>query len=126
MPSQLVLCCLFDESLICNHVLYICTHSKWHAYSVCVLVFPSGVVLFSKSFVHHYYCYSANLLDFYSLSTSPLTQGDLGWMSRGSMVGPFQEAAFELQPSTVDSPVYTDPPVRTQFGYHIIMIEGKR
>lgn len=52
--------------------------------------------------------------------------GDLGWMSRGSMVGPFQDAAFELQPSTVDKPIYTDPPVRTRFGYHIIMIEGKR
>ena len=55
-----------------------------------------------------------------------LIQGDLGWMSRGSMVGPFQEAAFQLQPSTVDSPQYTDPPVRTKFGYHIIMVEGKR
>ena len=42
------------------------------------------------------------------------------------MVGPFQEAAFKLDPSTVDSPNYTDPPVKTSFGYHIIMIEGKR
>ena len=47
-------------------------------------------------------------------------------MTRGSMVGPFQEAAFKLDPSTVDRPAYTDPPVKTQFGYHIIMIEGKR
>ncbi|EDO36374.1 predicted protein, partial [Nematostella vectensis] len=52
--------------------------------------------------------------------------GDLGWMTRGSMVGPFQEAAFELQTSTVDRPVYTDPPVKTKFGYHIIMVEGKK
>ena len=52
-------------------------------------------------------------------------QGDLGWMTRGSMVGPFQEAAFKLDPSTPDRPMYTDPPVRTKFGYHIIMIEGK-
>lgn len=52
--------------------------------------------------------------------------GDLGWKTRGSMVGPFQEAAFALQPSTVDNPKYTDPPVRTNFGYHIIMIEGKK
>lgn len=41
-------------------------------------------------------------------------------------VGPFQEAAFALSPSTVDKPVYTDPPVKTNFGYHIIMIEGKK
>jgi len=52
--------------------------------------------------------------------------GDLGWMIRGSMVGPFQEAAFALQVSTLDKPVYTDPPVKTNFGYHIIMVEGKK
>ena len=60
------------------------------------------------------------------INTPSVVQGDLGWMSRGSMVGPFQEAAFALQPSTVDRPIYTDPPVRTKFGYHIIMIEGKK
>lgn len=53
-------------------------------------------------------------------------QGDLGWMTRGSMVGAFQDAAFALPTSTVDKPVYTDPPVKTQFGYHIIMVEGKK
>ncbi|XP_014788493.1 peptidyl-prolyl cis-trans isomerase NIMA-interacting 4 [Octopus bimaculoides] len=52
--------------------------------------------------------------------------GDLGWMTRGSMVGPFQEAAFALTPSCVNSPVYTDPPVKTKFGYHVIMIESKK
>lgn len=52
--------------------------------------------------------------------------GDLGWMSRGSMVGPFQEAAFALACSTPASPVYTDPPVKTKFGYHIIMVEAKK
>uniref|UniRef100_A0A1I7VP03 Peptidyl-prolyl cis-trans isomerase n=1 Tax=Loa loa TaxID=7209 RepID=A0A1I7VP03_LOALO len=52
--------------------------------------------------------------------------GDLGWMTRGSMVGTFQDAAFALPISTVDKPVYTDPPIRTQFGYHIIMVEAKK
>ncbi|XP_053895349.1 peptidyl-prolyl cis-trans isomerase NIMA-interacting 4 isoform X2 [Malaclemys terrapin pileata] len=52
--------------------------------------------------------------------------GDLGWMTRGSMVGPFQEAAFALAVSSMDKPVYTDPPVKTKFGYHIIMIEGRK
>ena len=52
--------------------------------------------------------------------------GDLGWMTRGSMVGPFQDAAFALPKSTLDKPVYTDPPVKTKFGYHIIMVEGKK
>ncbi|KAF7232868.1 hypothetical protein EG68_10023 [Paragonimus skrjabini miyazakii] len=52
--------------------------------------------------------------------------GCLGWMTRGSMVGAFQDAAFALPVSTLDDPKYTDPPIRTQFGYHIIMVEGKR
>ncbi|XP_053931554.1 peptidyl-prolyl cis-trans isomerase NIMA-interacting 4 [Cuculus canorus] len=52
--------------------------------------------------------------------------GDLGWMTRGSMVGPFQEAAFALPVSSIDKPVYTDPPVKTKFGYHIIMVEGRK
>ncbi|XP_076666050.1 peptidyl-prolyl cis-trans isomerase NIMA-interacting 4 [Andrena cerasifolii] len=52
--------------------------------------------------------------------------GDLGWMTRGSMVGPFQEAAFALSVSSLNSPIYTDPPIKTKFGYHIIMVEGKK
>lgn len=43
-----------------------------------------------------------------------------------SQVGPFQDAAFALPNSSIDSPIYTDPPVKTKFGYHIIMVEGKR
>ncbi|ORX60776.1 FKBP-like protein [Piromyces finnis] len=52
--------------------------------------------------------------------------GSLGWQSRGQMVGPFQEAAFKLQTSTCDKPIYTNPPVKTQFGYHIIMVEERK
>ena len=52
--------------------------------------------------------------------------GSLGWMTRGSMVGPFQDAAFALPVSSLGNPVYTDPPVKTKFGYHIIMVEGKK
>ena len=47
-------------------------------------------------------------------------------MTRGSMVGPFQDAAFALSTSTTDKPIYTDPPIKTKFGYHIIMVEGKK
>ncbi|RKO85890.1 hypothetical protein BDK51DRAFT_36281 [Blyttiomyces helicus] len=52
--------------------------------------------------------------------------GSLGWMVRGSMVGAFQDAAFALQPSTCDNPIYTNPPVKTNFGYHIIMVEDRK
>jgi len=50
--------------------------------------------------------------------------GSLGWMTRGSMVGAFQDAAFALTPSTPDKPVMVQ--VKTQFGYHLIMVEGRR
>ncbi|CAG9801577.1 unnamed protein product [Chironomus riparius] len=52
--------------------------------------------------------------------------GDLGWQIRGAMVGPFQDAAFALPISTVANPIYTDPPIKTKFGYHILMVEGKK
>lgn len=39
--------------------------------------------------------------------------------------GPFQDAAFALQPSMVDKPVLS-PLVKTNFGYHLIMVEGRR
>jgi len=51
--------------------------------------------------------------------------GSLGWMVRGSMVGPFQDAAFALTPSSVDKPTMS-PLVKTTHGYHLIMVEGRR
>jgi NIMA-interacting peptidyl-prolyl cis-trans isomerase 4 len=47
--------------------------------------------------------------------------GDLGWKNRGEMVGPFQEAAFALPKGGM-----TMEPVRTSFGYHIILVEDKK
>ncbi|CAF0751801.1 unnamed protein product [Adineta steineri] len=51
--------------------------------------------------------------------------GDLGWMTRGSMVGEFQDAAFALPVSTLAKPVISSL-VKTKFGYHLIMVEGKK
>ena len=47
--------------------------------------------------------------------------GSLGWKVRGEMNGIFQEAAFSQSIG-----VYSSEPVKTPFGYHIILVEDKQ
>jgi peptidyl-prolyl cis-trans isomerase C len=47
--------------------------------------------------------------------------GELGWFSQDEMVPAFAQAAFALSPGQ-----YTKTPVQTQFGWHVILCEGKR
>lgn len=46
--------------------------------------------------------------------------GDLGWFGRGMMVPEFEKAAFEEEVGKVIGPV------KTQFGYHVIRVTGKK
>ena len=46
--------------------------------------------------------------------------GDLGSFPRGQMVPEFNDKVFNMQVGTI-----TTEPVKTQFGYHIIYLEGK-
>lgn len=50
--------------------------------------------------------------------------GSLGWKTRGSLDPTFEKAAYELEPSTTSSPKYVE--VKTGFGYHVIMVEGRK
>lgn len=56
----------------------------------------------------------------YSLCPSGQKGGDLGYFSRGQMVQPFEDEAFELPVGVVSTPV------GTQFGWHLIKVVDKR
>ena len=47
--------------------------------------------------------------------------GDLGYFSKGRMVPEFEEAAFTLEKGQ-----YSKTPVKSQFGFHVILVEDKR
>ncbi|KAJ5444187.1 Peptidyl-prolyl cis-trans isomerase pin4 [Penicillium daleae] len=50
--------------------------------------------------------------------------GSLGWKTRGDLDPAFENVAFELETSTTAKPKYQE--VKTGFGYHIIMVEGRK
>ncbi|KAK1245060.1 hypothetical protein MKX08_004689 [Trichoderma sp. CBMAI-0020] len=50
--------------------------------------------------------------------------GSLGWKTKGSLDPTFEEVAFSLQPSTTGNPIIGE--AKTPFGYHIIMVEGRK
>ncbi|HBG94013.1 MAG TPA: peptidylprolyl isomerase [Chromatiaceae bacterium] len=47
--------------------------------------------------------------------------GDLGWFDARNMVKPFADAVAGLEPGS-----YTEKPVQTQFGWHVILLEETR
>jgi peptidyl-prolyl cis-trans isomerase C len=47
--------------------------------------------------------------------------GDIGFIGKGKTVKPFEDAAFAL-----DVGKYTETPVQTQFGWHVIKLQEKR
>jgi peptidyl-prolyl cis-trans isomerase C len=56
-------------------------------------------------------------------STGPTAEkgGDLGWFDSRQMVKPFADAVANLKPGE-----WTEEPVQTQFGWHVILLEETR
>ncbi|ESZ99327.1 peptidyl-prolyl cis-trans isomerase [Sclerotinia borealis F-4128] len=50
--------------------------------------------------------------------------GALGWKGRGDLDAEFEKVAFEMEASTTTKPKYRE--VKTGFGYHIVMVEGRK
>lgn len=59
----------------------------------------------------------AQLARQYSQDGSAAQGGDLGWISEGQTVAPFEAAVKALKPGQISAPV------RSQFGWHIIRLE---
>lgn len=53
-------------------------------------------------------------------TTSAVKGGDLGFFAAKEMVPEFSKAAFSMKPNTI-----SEKPVRTQYGYHIIMVTDR-
>ena len=51
-------------------------------------------------------------------SGSAAQGGDLGWAERSAFVGPFSDALFSMKENDISTPV------KSQFGYHIIRLDG--
>jgi len=62
----------------------------------------------------------ADLAKKYSKCPSGKKGGDLGWFERGDMVPVFEKATFSGEIGSVVGPV------KTEFGWHLILVKDKR
>jgi peptidyl-prolyl cis-trans isomerase C len=63
----------------------------------------------------------ATLAEKDSIDPGAKNGGELGWFTKDEMVPSFADAAFALQPGQ-----YTKTPVQSQFGWHVILVQGRR
>lgn len=57
----------------------------------------------------------------YSTDPGAAQGGDLGWFKKGDMLPAFADAAFAMKPGEI-----SQTPVHTQYGWHVIKVEGRR
>ncbi len=63
----------------------------------------------------------SKLAKYHSIGPSKENGGNLGWFRSGQMVKEFEKAVFKLKKGKI-----TKKPVKTKFGYHIIMLNDIR
>ena len=63
----------------------------------------------------------AKLAKEHSIDSTAAKGGDLGFFTKDRMVAPFADAAFALKPGQ-----WTQKPVQTQFGWHVIQLVERR
>ena len=63
----------------------------------------------------------SELANKYSIGPSGKNDGQLGWFQAGQMVEDFEKATFTLEKGKI-----TKVPVKTKFGYHVIMLNDVR
>jgi len=63
----------------------------------------------------------SKLAEEHSTGPSGKSGGELGWFSPKQMVAPFSEAVAKLEKGS-----YTKEPVKTQFGWHVIILDDVR
>ena len=61
----------------------------------------------------------AALAEQHSIGPSKSRGGDLGAFGKGAMIPAFEKAALALEPGS-----YTAEPVKTEFGWHVILLHG--
>ncbi len=63
----------------------------------------------------------ADLAKAKSIGPSKARGGDLGWFTRKDMVKPFADAAYALKKGE-----HSKTPVKSKYGWHVIMVTGRR
>ncbi len=93
-------------------------HTEYHARHILVATEDNAKTLIGKL---NNGANFADLAKSASIDPSKDNGGDLGWFTPSGMVKPFADAVVQLKPGE-----YTHEPVHTQYGWHVIKLEGTR